>query len=155
MRANCLLTAAALLLAGCGAEPERVGNAADEAAAPPPSAPSPSVATAPPPASKPVMERSIPAAFHGDYDATLEACGRASDGRLTVSARELRFHESFGLVRGVVAEPDGAIRVEADYEGEGEAWRSRRELLLSEGGTKLTISGDGTRMVRVRCPGAA
>lgn len=37
--------------------------------------------------------------------------------------------------------------------GDGESWRSSRKPLLSEGGAMLTIGGDGTRMVRVRCSG--
>lgn len=153
MRANPIL-AAALLMAGCGAETERAGNSSQAAAVPPPSTPSAPNVPAPSPSPKAAAAAPIPAAFHGDYDESIEACGRAGDGRLTVSARELRFHESLGTVRKVAVQPDGTIQVEADYEGEGEAWRSRRALALSEKDARLTISGDGTRMVRVRCPGA-
>ncbi|HEU0098683.1 MAG TPA: hypothetical protein VFQ67_07890 [Allosphingosinicella sp.] len=101
---------------------------------------------------KPASSERIPAAFQGVYDSSREACGRASDGRLTVTAGELRFHESIGLVRSVARLPSGALRVEADYQGEGEKWRSRRELRLSGDGRRLGISGDGTSFDRVRCP---
>lgn len=153
MRDYRLLAAAALLLAGCGADETVAGNGANAVAALPASIPPPRAV--PVPAPKPVKGDKIPAAFHGVYDSSDEACGRPSDGRLTVSAGELRFHESVGSVLGVIADPSGAIRVEADYQGEGERWRSSRELLLWADGTRLTITGDGTRMVRVRCPGAA
>ncbi len=94
----------------------------------------------------------IPAAFHGVYDGSAEACGRPSDGRLAVTARELRFHESIGSVRAVTSESAARIRVEADYQGEGEKWRNSHQLRLSGDGSKLTISGDGTSFDRVRCP---
>lgn len=97
----------------------------------------------------------IPAAYLGVYDGSLEACARPSDQRLTVSARELRFHESVGTVRSVSWGGTGAIAVEADYEGEGERWRSLRILSLAENGARLTVKGEGTALVRVRCPKGA
>ena len=98
---------------------------------------------------------SIPAAYHGVYDISLEACGRPSTDRLTVSARELRFHESVGSVRSVGFGGTGAIAVVADYEGEGERWRSLRILSLAENGARLTIKGEGGSLDRVRCPNRA
>jgi len=132
MGRNRLLAAAALLIGGCGP-----GVTAAEARVRPPP--------------KPAKARSIPSAFHGVYDSSPEACVRPSDGRLAVTARELRFHESIGSVRSVVLLESGAIRVEADYQGEGERWRSSRELRLSKNGAKLSVGGDGTRFDRVRC----
>src|SRR5687767_6119469 len=149
------LLAALLPLAACAPE-KAAETSTNETAASPATPPSPaaapagpSAATTPPP--RPAMEDAIPAAFHGRYDASREACGRPSDGRLTVSAGELRFHESIGSVRKVASGPAGAIRVEAVYQGEGESWRSTRLLSLSEDGDSLTVTGDGTSMVRVRC----
>lgn len=151
MRANGLLAAAALFLAGCGpgeitpdpgpnaARPAPVGSAGRKPAAPAPTAP------------KAAVEDAIPAAFHGVYDSSPEACGRPSDGRLAVTARELRFHESIGSVRSVTPGAAGRIRVEADYQGEGERWRNSHELRLSTDGAGLTISGDGVSFDRVRC----
>lgn len=158
MRGYGLLGAIAVLLAGCGPQERAAGPSANESdvapagpvsAAPPP-APAPAPAERPPrPEAK---EDAIPAAYHGLYESSKEACGQPSDGRLAVSAGELRFHESIGTVRKVVPEPSGAIRVEADYQGEGESWRSTHRLSLSEGGAALTVSGEGTSMVRRRCP---
>lgn len=96
----------------------------------------------------------IPPAFQGRYDASLAACSAPSDARLEVAAGELRFHESIGTVRKVtIAAPD-RVSVTADYQGEGESWRSVRELRLSDGGAALTVSGDGTSLARRRCPPA-
>jgi hypothetical protein len=133
MRAYPLVLTAALL-AGCGIRENTGETAANEA----PPAPA-------------VRSDAIPAPFLGVYDGSLEACTRPSDERLAVTPRRLRFHESIGTVRIVTAKGPDAIEVEADYQGEGESWRSVRELRLSGGGT-LTVSGDGTRLVRVRCP---
>lgn len=154
MLANRLLTVAALLLAGCVSEAEVPDNGMSEVAAAPGLLVSPAPSPVPP-APRPARQDAIPAAFHGVYDGSLEACGRPSDGRLTVSAGELRFHESIGAVRSVESAPSGTIRVEADYQGEGESWRSSRDLHLSGDGAALTISGDGTGMARVRCPAGA
>lgn len=98
------------------------------------------------------FSEAIPAAYHGVYEGSLEACARPSVERLTVSARELRFHESVGSVRSVAFGGTGAIAVEADYEGEGERWRSLRILSLAENGAKLTVKGEGASLDRVRCP---
>ncbi|HYW16565.1 MAG TPA: hypothetical protein VE891_10500 [Allosphingosinicella sp.] len=98
---------------------------------------------------------SIPAAFHGVYDRSLEACARPSDQRLTVSARELRFHESVGSVRSIGYGGSDAIAVEADYEGEGRRWRNLRILKLAENGARLSVKGDGDSLDRVRCPAGA
>jgi len=98
---------------------------------------------------------SIPVAYHGVYDGSLEACAGPSDQRLTVSAKELRFHESVGTVRSVAFGGRGAIAVEADYEGEGERWRNLRILSLTDNGSRLTVKGEGDSLDRVRCPGRA
>ena len=142
---------AAALLAGCG-RPEADRGAA-EAVESPAAAGRPAEPGAAPPERPPV--KSIPAALHGVYDVSLEACGKPGDGRLTVSADALRFHESIGTVRRVTATAAETVTVEADYQGEGERWRSLRELRLGDGGTTLTVSGDGTRLVRLRCPEGA
>ncbi|HEX8307438.1 MAG TPA: hypothetical protein VF645_03360 [Allosphingosinicella sp.] len=98
---------------------------------------------------------SIPVAYHGVYEGSLEACARPSDRRLAVSARELRFHESVGSVRSVGFGGSDAIAVEADYKGEGQSWRNLRILRLTENGTKLSVKGEGESIDRVRCPRGA
>jgi hypothetical protein len=94
----------------------------------------------------------IPARFHGTYDESLEACSGPSQYRLTISAAELRFHESIGVVRNISIEAPDRIRLTADYEGEGESWRSMRKLQLGEGDRRLLVTGDGTSLTRLRCP---
>lgn len=145
---------AAALAGGCGpAETDREAPA--RVAAPvtvSAEAPANAVDPAPPPAG---TGKTIPAALLGTYDASIEACGKPSDGRLTVSPTELRFHESIGTVRQVSAAGAGSVRVEADYQGEGQSWRNAHELRLADGGASLTVSGDGTSFTRVRCPAEA
>jgi hypothetical protein len=141
----------AALVAGCG--PAEADLKANMAAGPPAAAKAGGPpAPPPPPVPPPATGKTIPAALLGTYDASIESCGRPGDGRLTVSVTELRFHESIGTVRRVTATGAGAVSVEADYQGEGERWRDRRELKLGDGGSILTVSGVGTSFVRVRCP---
>ncbi|HEX6375618.1 MAG TPA: hypothetical protein VFZ91_07840 [Allosphingosinicella sp.] len=160
-----LLFSAASLLAACGTAEtvNEAGNGANSAtlveapanaAAYPADSPTGNAAAAPAPAPK-AEAGAIPAPFLGVYDGSLEACARPSDQRLTVTPGELRFHESIGVVRQVSEAGPDSIRVEADYQGEGESWRSVRDISLTDGGATLTISGDGTRLDRVRCPAEA
>ena len=152
MRGIAVLSALAALIAGCGRpEADRDANAV---VAPSPAAEAPANASEPPPP-PPSTGKTIPAALLGVYDASLEACGKPSDAHLTVSPTELRFHESIGTVRRVHAVGAGTVSVEADYQGEGESWRSTFELKLGDGGATLTVSGDDSRFVRVRCPEGA
>ena len=154
------LAAAAAMLAACGSDDGRSDNAAGEpaaandTAAPPAANEAAAVPKAtPPPAAgpEPAGAAAIPTPFHGVYDASREACGRPSEYRLTVSARELRFHESIGAVRSVVADGPDAIRINADYQGEGESWSNVQALRLADGGATLTVTGEGTSLTRVRC----
>jgi hypothetical protein len=138
MRESILIVAAAGLLAACGS-PEPAGNEAAPAASARPAE----------------RAAAVPAAFQGIYDESREACRRPSEYRLTVSAHDLRFHESIGAVREVAVEGPDAIRVDADYQGEGESWRATHRLRLDDGGATLTIVGNGTKLRRVRCGVAA
>ncbi len=154
MRSLSFLGTVALLISGCasGESGQTNGGKADEAHA----AHDAHDAHGPPsprgPGHPHSFSDSIPAPYHGVYDASLEACARPSIERLTVSARELRFHESLGAVRSVSYGGSGAIAVEADYEGEGQKWRNLRILKLSDNDSRLTVQGDGGRLDRVRCP---
>jgi hypothetical protein len=144
---------AAALAAGCG-RPEADQSANAAVALPSVAEVQANAGEAPPPPS-PAIGNTIPATMVGVYDSSIEACGKASDAHLAVSPTELRFHESIGRVRRVTATGADTVTVEADYQGEGESWRSLRELKLGDGGATLTVSGDGTRLVRVRCPEGA
>ncbi|HET9427834.1 MAG TPA: hypothetical protein VFO69_05690 [Allosphingosinicella sp.] len=94
----------------------------------------------------------IPVAFHGVYDRDPESCSSRSIYRLTVSAGQLRFHESLGTVRSVVMESDDVVRIGVDYEGEGETWSATQQLRLSDSGARLTVLGPGsTQTARIRC----
>jgi len=95
----------------------------------------------------------IPRRFHGTYDRTLAECSGPSVHRLVVDVDSLRFHESLAQVRDIEIEGPNAIAIFSDYQGEGESWSARQRLELSESGEKLTLIGDGTETVRVRCGG--
>jgi hypothetical protein len=143
---------ALLLLAACGAPagPDNAAQTADADA----TAPETNQTAAPEKAAPaPVVAESIPEAFRGDYDDREENCGKGGEGSLVVSAGELRFHESIGTVRRVRIEAPNRIEILADYQGEGESWQNLRTLALD--GKRLTISGEGTQLVRVRCPASA
>lgn len=154
MRSLALVVTVSALLAGCaggesgGSGPAVAGKADD-----------PHAHHAAPPAEGPQHPHSfsetIPAAYHGVFEGSLQACSRPSDQRLTVSARELRFHDRVGSVRNAAFGGTGAIAVEADYEGEGERGRSLRILRLFENGAKLNVKGEGGSLDRVRCPAGA
>lgn len=152
----------AMLIGGCG---PRQGGDEPEAnrAATAPAAPAPaptengSVSPAAPKTSgafEPVRGTTIPAPFLGVYDRTLASCSGPSQERTTITPTELRFHETIGKVRSVLLRRENELEVDADYQGEGEFWRSNRLLTLSQGGARLIIDGDGTSpaLARVRCP---
>ena len=94
----------------------------------------------------------IPARFHGEWNADRAACGTGtSETRLRISADEIRFHESVGDVSAVERVGDDVVAVSATYIGEGETWQDERRLTLSPDGASLTVSGGGD-LVRHRCP---
>jgi len=153
--------AAAMLIGGCG--PRQGGHEpeANVAAAPDAPAPAPtengSAAPAAPKASaafEPVRGATIPAPFLGVYDRTLAGCAGSSQERTTIAPGELRFHETIGKVQSTLLRRENEVEVDAQYQGEGEYWRSNRLLTLSQGGARLVIDGDGTSraMALVRCP---
>ena len=155
MRAALLLLAAAGLAAcdsasvneSTDAAPLQPGSSSGDPA--PPAAAPPAASPAEGPAAS-ASATAIPAPFHGIYDQSREDCARPSQYRLTVSAGELRFHESIGTVRTVALEDPNRILVDSDYQGEGESWQTRQRLVRD--GDRLTISGDRTSLERVRCP---
>lgn len=150
MRSSCLTGVLAVLLAGCasGESAEAPAGTAGEDH----SAHSSGAAAAETPIHPHTHLDSIPASYHGVYEGSLQACAKPSDQRLTVAARELRFHESVGTVRSVGFGGSDAIAVEADYTGEGESWRNLRILKLLENGARLSVKGEGEALERVRCP---
>ncbi len=97
-----------------------------------------------------VKQATIPAAFLGRWDRDAAACAKPATSieAVTVSPRELRFHESLGTVTAVTPVEDG-VRIEAAYTGEGERWTTRQRLSVA--GDVLTIAGEGAPIRRVRC----
>lgn len=97
--------------------------------------------------------RSIPERFVGRW-APDEAGCRDPAGTIEGVAIEpdaIRFHESLGVPRSVVAEGERAVRVVFAYEGEGERWESEQVLRLDDRDA-LEILGPGeTRLRRIRC----
>lgn len=150
MRSLVLVVTVAALLAGCaGGEnvesgPAVAAKAEDSHAhhSSPPSAEGPQHPHS--------TSETVPTAYLGVFESSLEACGRPSDQRLTISERQLRFHDRIGSVRNVGFGGAGAIAVEADYDGE--RGRSLRILRLFDNGTKLNVKGEGASLDRVRCP---
>lgn len=150
-----LASAALLALAACDRSDPPVNqigidmNAISPAPAPPAETAEP---LAPGNTTAPVAATMLPAAYHGVFDQTAAACAAASSiYRLTVSAGELRFHESLAAVKSVTADGPGALRVAADYSGEGMEWSNIQRVALSDGGTVLTITGEGEPTIRRRC----
>ena len=151
-----LFGVAILLLAGCqqpaneAAPAENAISAANASAAP---AESDAVGNGPEGNTVWMIQAPIPGRFHGFYDRDRVACASAgSEERLQVSAESLRFHESIGQVRGISPEDDGAILVEADFQGEGESWRNILRLSLGAGGTLTVTQPDGSSLTRIPCP---
>ncbi len=114
--------------------------------------------TAPPPAApdrddaEDDVVATIPARFHGEWNADLSACGTGqSETRLRISADQVRFYESVGQVEAVDVESERVITVTAEYQGEGETWQDERRMTLSADGSSLTVSNGGD-LVRQRCP---
>jgi len=139
VRAAPLAVALALGLGACRAEAPEPPEAAAAGAPPAPAASTPAAAT-PAPAPSPSLApdtpvaNTIPARFHGVWDAEGGSCDRWSDARLEISAHEIAFYESRGSVLEVREGKDGAARVVLAMRGEGEEW---------EMGLTLTVTGAG------------
>lgn len=176
-----MIAAAALLAAACAAPADDTGDdtgrdrAALDTTTPPAAAPAPGTVPDPAGADRPAPDRpdapaeepaaeppadpergdvaaSIPARFHGEWNADLDACGTgASETRLRISADRVRFYESAGAVRRVEIVNSRVIDVTAEYQGEGDTWEGERRFTLSDDGNSLTVSNGGD-LVRYRCP---
>jgi hypothetical protein len=138
-----LVLGLALLGVACTEEP--AGEVADTPAA---DAPSADPAPAAPPAA--ATSAAIPAAFHGRWDASAEACATGSEMKLTITESELLFLESVAKPTSVASRGPDAIRIEADFSGEGEEWEGTLELSLAS--DTLTVTQPSGSTSRVRCP---
>src|SRR3546814_4417026 len=61
----------------------------------------------------------------------------------TTLFRSLVFLESEGKATGVSHGPDGRIRIDAAFTGEGQSWNRKLELRPSASGRELTVIDDG------------
>jgi hypothetical protein len=94
----------------------------------------------------------IPASLQGRWTGLNDTCGdRSAELELTVTPKQLIFHESVGDVTGVVSGTGGRLRVDAAFTGEGDSWARRLELRPSANGRELTIINDGAAVTRKRC----
>ena len=124
--------------------------AQDEALAPDNGAESASANNADVP--KPSAATTIPAALQGNWTGLNDRCGdRSAELELKVTPGSLIFHESVGTVEGVMSGPDGRVRVDAAFTGEGESWTKRLDLRPSANGRELVITNDGAAVTRKRC----
>ncbi|WP_240334236.1 hypothetical protein [Sphingobium estronivorans] len=147
-----------LALAACDEKkddpPGVVTNIVDQAAPEPRQAPEAENAlrtaeSAPPPSS---VGSTIPASIQGRWTGLEERCDeRAAEMKLTVTPTSLVFLESEGKVTGMSHGPDGRIRIDAAFTGEGQSWNKTLELRPSASGRELTVIDDGRAVTRKRC----
>jgi hypothetical protein len=124
-----------------------------------PAAPHPAAVAAPAPAqprrvgeesgTTPAAAGPIPAAFLGEWNVSLQACGTGLDeSRMRVEPQRVLFHESEAEAERVTIHDPRSITIEGPFQGEGESWNGHLRMDLSASGQALTI-GDLTRR---RCP---
>ncbi len=99
-------------------------------------------------------ERTIPAKFHGEWNKTLADCGTVNnDSRLVITANEVQFYESGGVVRGAFLHGPYEILIVLDMSGEGSSWMTSFQWTMASDGSYLSDrSVDGSLFVRYRCP---
>lgn len=114
------------------------------------------LASAPPPR-EPAPEETadaprIPAAYVGRWGKDRAACRNPASSieGLTISPRELRFHESLGIPTRVTRRDADTIAVTSSYEGEGMEWTATQTLRLGDG-DRLIVTTRGENFERVRC----
>ncbi len=160
MRATILLPL--LMLAACGDRQDEksgvVTNIVDQTLPDVRAVPEGSngIQTAEPAPASPAREApsgsTMPASVQGRWKGLDESCAdRATELELTVTPTSLIFLESEGKVTGLSHGPDGAIRIDAAFTGEGQSWTKRLELRPSANGRELTVLNDGRAVTRKRC----
>lgn len=114
------------------------------------------LASAPPPR-EPAPEETadaprIPSAYVGRWGKDRAACRNPASSieGLTISPRELRFHESLGIPTRVTRRDADTIAVTSAYEGEGMEWTATQTLRLGDG-DRLIVTTRGESFERVRC----
>lgn len=94
----------------------------------------------------------VPDRFLGRWDVDSDACRtRTGDGRLSITADVMHFHESAASVVATEAAGNEAVRVSLRFQGEGDAWTETRVLRLDAVGTLVVEDETGSSLQRVRC----
>lgn len=92
----------------------------------------------------------IPAAFRGEWQEDLSACGKGeSDKVVVITDHTIELYEAYGEVKQVQVENRYAIKVVAAVSGEGSTSRTTYTLVLSASLDDLTLDND---TVVHRCP---
>jgi hypothetical protein len=98
----------------------------------------------------------IPMAFQGEWSQSLETCADPNEDthRFTVGAASLSYYDGSASVASVQIESAGKITVVADWNAEGRRYRDTHQLMLSDDGDELSITGFGRdgKAVVIRCP---
>ena len=143
--------AALLILAACSSEPAPLVNAAmiENLATPPPTPTDPAEEQANRIRELGIEASEIPGAFRGEWIRDLADCRTgATETRLIVGARSLRFHESAGEIASVRIRDPREIVVRVTLTGEGETRIEEKVLQLSPHLEALTIDGFSRRKCR-------
>ena len=101
-----------------------------------------------------IDEKTVPAAFRGEWNERLEDCGTGNnDSRLEIGARDVQFYESGGQVRGAFLNGTYEIIIVLNMSGEGQTWLASHQFTLASDGSHLSSrSADGSLFTRYRCP---
>lgn len=98
-------------------------------------------------------QEAVPARFAGEWVADLKRCGTdRDDSRLRLDADRVRFRESGGPIRAVVARGESEIALIAELSGEGETWLACHRFRLSADRDRLIDATGEAELVRYRCP---
>lgn len=90
-----------------------------------------------------VAATEFPAAFRGRWGMTPNDCDPAradNKGLILVSADDIRFYESRATIGKLTVAAPTRVLADLAFSGEGQTWKSRTVLDLSEDGTVLTRS---------------
>ena len=85
------------------------------------------------------------AAFVGEWNEDLSACGRETATCLRIKPNRLGFYESDAEVSAGTNRNSRAVTIQATFTCEGQLWSDTVELVLSPSGYDLTAAGGFTR----------
>jgi hypothetical protein len=98
------------------------------------------------------MAVTIPAQFHGKWDANAAACAApVSDMRQYIGADGMRFGDAVGTARRVIKRDIRSATILTSFLSDGDPWEGKVRLSLSPMGEQLTMQANGTSTIRQRC----